>query len=167
MQNTLRDSLTALLNRRDFGAGFLLISMASALGLQHLLGWQPCPLCILQRLTAAALLLCLVTFAWSKSEPLRDFALWSSHLAAGTGVIFAVSHLWLLANPQVETCGPGLSLFFSQLVEALPGSAWFLEGAGACDDARYAILGIPLPAWALAAHLIPWAHANWVSRKCN
>lgn len=167
MLTKLPSPLQTLVLRRDFGAGLLLASMLGALALQHLLGWQPCPLCILQRLTALTLLLCLVTFAWSKDENLRDFALWSSHLAAGTGVIFSASHLWLLANPQTETCGPGLALFFSQLVDALPGSSWFLEGAGACDDARYSILGIPLPGWAIAAHLIPWAHANWVAKKCN
>lgn len=133
-------------------------ALLGALLLQHLLGWQPCPLCILQRLSAIALFLGLLAYAFT-SGLARSIALGVSGLACGAGLVFAGLQLWLLYTPATETCGPGLALTISQLVDSLPGSAWLLEGAGACEDARYNILGLPLAAWSAAAHVfaLGWA----------
>lgn len=130
---------------------FLASTIVGALALQHLLGWLPCPLCILQRLTALALLGALALHT-VQSPRLRAVGLWVGFQACAFGLLFAGAHLWMLAFPAEGTCGPGLALFTTRLVEALPGSAWLLEGAGACANADYAIFGLPLPAWSALAH---------------
>jgi disulfide bond formation protein DsbB len=155
---------TRILSLFDSAAGpaaALALSMLGALALQHILGWPPCPLCILQRLTATALLLSLGAAAFTRGN-VRQAAIVTAGLATGAGLFFAGAQLWLLANPTAGSCGPGLALTMSQLAEAIPGSAWLLEGAGACDDARHVVLGLPLAFWSGAVHLLAfsWAVRN-------
>lgn len=133
-------------------------AILGALFLQHLLGWQPCPLCILQRLSAIALFLGLLGYAFA-SGLFRHLALALCGLACGAGVVFAGIQLWLIYSPASATCGPGLALTIAQLVDTLPGSAWLLDGAGACEDARYNIFGLPLAAWSAVVHLFTLAWA--------
>jgi len=135
--------------------------MLAALALQHILGWQPCSLCILQRITVGALTLSLVVWALADGAA-RQCAIVAAGLATGAGLFFAGAQLWLLANPSDGSCGPGLALTMARLADAIPGSAWLLEGAGACDDARYLVLGLPLALWSGAVHLLAfcWAIRN-------
>lgn len=134
-------------------AALLLAALASALALQHTLGWAPCPLCIIQRITALALLVALMGYATTSNETWQDVWLAVGGLATGFALLAAGAHLYLIFSPQEATCGPGLAMAVTRLVEALPGSEWLLEGSGACGDTRYSIFGIPLPAWSGLAHV--------------
>lgn len=135
-------------------AALLAGALCCALALQHLLGWLPCPLCIVQRLTALLLLAALVGFGFTKPRrPARHAWLWIAGLAAVAGAVAAGAHLWLLVQPQAGACGPGLARWVGNLVDAIPGSQWLLEGVGGCEDARYVLAGVPLPAWSGATHL--------------
>ncbi len=145
--------------------GTLLSAMAAALVLQHVYDWQPCPLCIIQRLTVLGLAVAVALFAWSKPGSSR--ALWLIGVAiafAMAGLAAAGAHLWLLAQPATGACGPGLARMMMHLVDALPGSEWLLEGSGACDDARYVVIGVPLPAWSGLAHLLAVVLAVYLER---
>ncbi len=140
--------------------------MGAALLLQHVLDWLPCPLCIVQRLTALSLVVLLSGWALAeRSDLARRIWLGAAAIAAFAGVAAAGAHLWLLWQPQTGACGPGLARWVNHLVEALPGSEWLLEGAGACDEAKYALIGIPLPAWSGALHLAALAWAFGIRRK--
>lgn len=135
--------------------------LSAALVLQHALNWSPCPLCILQRLTAISLFLLLFLSAYlvRKRPRQADLVLVLACGFALAGVWAGVSHLWVLYEPQSGACGPGVARFVGHLVEALPGSEWLLEGAGACEDTRYQLLGIALPAWSALLHVmgVVWA----------
>ena len=157
----MMNKLLPLLARPGAPAAAVLAGLVGALALQHVFGWAPCPLCILQRLTAIALALCLWAWAWCKPSRARDLALAAAVAFAVTGIWAAGAHLWILFGPQDGACGPGVARFVGHLVDALPGSEWLLEGGGACEDARYQLLGLPLPAWAGALHLVgaSWALA--------
>lgn len=151
---------------------FMLLVLLGALTLQHVFGWLPCPLCILQRLSSIGMLGCLVASAFVSGRRASLAALFLASAFAAAGLVAGGAHLWLLAQPASGSCGPGLARFVGQLVDALPGSDWLLEGAGACEDARYQVLGLPLPAWSMAAHAFAGAlgWASWLNprrRKCN
>lgn len=136
------------------------LALAAALALQHVFGWAPCPLCIVQRLTAIALALILVGYALAPQNS-KDYLLAAGALVTGAGLLSAGAHLTLLYAPTDGTCGPGLALAVSRLVDAIPGTAWLLEGAGACADTRYAVFGIPLAAWSALAHVGALSLAIW------
>jgi protein dithiol:quinone oxidoreductase len=149
-------------------AGAGLVSLVSALVLQHSFGWVPCPLCILQRLALIGLVLALL----GQGVTSRFAGLWQLlvRLFALAGASASISHLWVLANPSKGSCGPGVARLANQLMDLVPGSEWLLEGAGACEDARYAIAGIPLPGLSLGLYcgLALWSF--WLAKrssKCN
>lgn len=141
-------------------ASALTLTLLAALVLQHLLGWAPCPLCILQRLTAVALAIVLAVFALCPPKH-KDYLLALGALVTGAALLSAGAHLVLIYGPADGTCGPGLALAVSRLAEAIPGSAWLLEGAGVCADTRYAIFGVPLAAWSALAHVGALGLALW------
>lgn len=133
------------------GAGII-----SALLLQHLLGWVPCPMCIVQRVTALALFVCLAMHAAAPAGSLaKRFVLAASVVPTIAGVSAGFAHLYILAAPDATSCGPGIARFVTRLVDALPGSEWLLEGAGMCENAKYKVLGLPLPLWSILLHLTP------------
>lgn len=150
---------SSLWNSRFTPSIALAMALVAALSLQHVFGWLPCPLCIVQRVTAIGMLAALVAFGWARTDLARTGLIALAALAAGVGVLAGGAHLYLIYGPQSETCGPGLALTVAQLVDAIPGSQWLLEGAGACGDTRYAIFGLPLPGWSVLAHVIPLALA--------
>lgn len=139
----------------------LLLIAAPAAGLlgamfaQHGLGWLPCPLCILQRL---AFIVCLAS-AWRAASGKQGVYL----VGVAFGLSVAVYHSYLTLQPPVSECARGLGYYLWQAAEAAPMLAWLIEAEGSCQEASYAILGIPLPffgiglfgAMAIAALLRP------------
>lgn len=144
--------VTRELHYHPLAPGFAALScLLAALMLQHVMGWLPCPLCILQRLSLIGLMISLLV--WAPKHPTRKYGMLAVLVFCAAGVAGAAAQLHLLMAPQSTTCGPGLALTLNQIVEALPAGAWLLEGAGACDEARYSILGLPLPLYSAVAHI--------------
>lgn len=128
-------------------AALLAASLVAALGLQHLLGWLPCPLCILQRIAVLVTALLFFAAGLTRAGVIRGTFKALGVLSAVGGLGICAAHLWVLANPAQGSCSPGLARWARWAAESLPGSEWLLEGSGACEDASYALLGLPLPAW--------------------
>lgn len=152
MQNTLLPSPRAL-----FGLGFLgcVAAMAGALYLQHVVGLEPCPLCIFQRVAviAAAVILLVAALHGPRGPGVRVYAaLTLLACLAGAGV--AIRHLWLQSLPadQVPTCGPGLDYMLDvfPLKEVL---AEVLSGSGECAEISWRFLGLTLPGWSLVVFI--------------
>lgn len=131
-----------------------LVSLAlvgGGLGLQFFLGFEPCPLCIFQRVGFIAFGAASVA-AWALGDGKAGTAMRAVALAcalAGLGV--AVKHLMLLAAPPASaSCGADLDY----LMEAFAPSRWLpmvFSGAADCQEAaKRPFLGVPLPAWAFA-----------------
>lgn len=155
----LRSRLLTWLPAAIVGAG-----LVGALALQHLLGWVPCPLCIIQRLTAILLFVSLWAYAYGGTgTATRTLAKMSALLASSGGIFAGIAHLHILFNPETTSCGPGLSRIVARLVDAIPGSEWLLEGAGLCENATYTILGAPLALWSIFLHGVPVLIALCVS----
>lgn len=140
--------------------------MAYALYAQHGLGLEPCPLCIFQRVAVIALGVVFLVAALHPAGPVGR-RLYSVLLAlvalAGSGV--AARHVWLTTLPpeRVPACGPGLDF----MLDAFPLAdtlAMVLAGSGECAKVEWSLLGLPMPAWVLAALVCLGAFgviANW------
>jgi len=127
--------------------------IAAALFMQHVVGLNPCPLCILQRI--AFLLLAIVSglAAWRAPRPsARGYAV-AALLLALTGAAIAAWHVRVRSVPELQSCGPGLGAMLENfpLTQVLPR---ILRGSGDCADAAAVLFGVSLPAWSLAGFLV-------------
>ncbi|MTD11707.1 disulfide bond formation protein B [Acinetobacter sp. YIM 103518] len=141
-------------SRYRFVSGFLflasVIGMAFALYLEYVQGFEPCPLCVFQRVGLIALgVVSLIAFIHNPASNImkRVYALLGSvGILWSAGV--AARHVWLQNLPpdQVPSCGPGLDY----LVDALPLKSVLsqvLSGSGECAVVDWSFLGQSLPVW--------------------
>ncbi|HUS25467.1 MAG TPA: disulfide bond formation protein B [Candidatus Binatia bacterium] len=130
-------------------------AMAFALYLEHFRGFEPCPMCIFQRVAMiAAGVVFLVAGVHAPAGRGRMAYTLLAALAAGAGAAIAARHVWLQHLPpdQVPSCGPTLDY----LLEMMPLSqvvAYVLKGEGSCAKIDAAWLGLALPTWTLVAFI--------------
>ena len=136
---------------------FLFVALACgsmlgyALYIQHFDFIDPCPLCVLQRMTymwiGAVALLAGIHNPGSLGRWIYGLAV---TLGGFVGMGVAGRHLWLQSLPadQVPDCGMGLNY----MLETMP----FLEvlgevfyGSGACAEVAWTFLGLSMPSWTL------------------
>lgn len=123
-------------------------SLAYALYVQHVMGLDPCPLCILQRIAmmgigAVALLAAL----------LPSFKRWFAVLLlapAGWGIATAARHVWIQNLPpdQVPECGAGFD-FMREAFGLWEAIRVAFEGSGDCAEVDWSFVGLSMPAWVL------------------
>jgi len=138
-----------------------LVALGSALYLQHSLGWQPCPLCVMQRVAFVFVLLFSVLSVALRKAGLRRLALGFGGASAITGLGVAAYHVWVIANPKVSC---GIDPLETQinalwLVQQFP---WMLKADGLCSTPYPPVLGLHLPTWTLllmgfSAFLFVWS----------
>ena len=129
-------------------AGLLacLVATGFALYLQHVVGLEPCPLCILQRVAVFAAMGVLVVAILHNPRAVgqRLYALLGL-FAALFGLGVAGRHVWLQHMPadQVPACGPGLDY----MLDVFPMQdvvAMVLRGSGECAVVDWTFLGFSL-----------------------
>lgn len=138
-------------------AGFLacVAGMAFALYLQHYKGYEPCPMCIFQRV---AMIAAGVFFLAGAIHSPKAWGRWvyagSATLAATAGALIAARHVWLQSLPedQVPACGPTLAYLMNMfpLGEVV---TMILKGDGNCAKIDAEWLGLSLPMWTLIAFI--------------
>ncbi|WP_040475417.1 disulfide bond formation protein B [Vreelandella jeotgali] len=134
------------------GVALCLLMMAVALGLEHIGGLEPCPLCVFQRIGVIATGVVLAVAAGHHPAGRSGrglYALLALVAVAGGGFV-AGRHVWLQSLPadQVPSCGPGLDY----MLEVLPMQeviATVLSGSGECANIAASFAGLSLPAWTL------------------
>ncbi|NWN83873.1 MAG: disulfide bond formation protein B, partial [Halomonas sp.] len=126
------------------GLAFCVLMMAVALGLEHLVGLEPCPLCIFQRVAVIAAGFVFAVAAIHNPAGRLGAALYGvlSLAAVGTGIGVAGRHLWLQSLPadEVPSCGPGLDY----MLDILPLQEvvnMVLSGSGECAEVDFLFLG--------------------------
>jgi len=129
-------------------------SLAIALYLQHVHDWQPCPLCILQRLAfiAVGVLALAGLLLKRRTGALRSIQA-ATVVAALAGAAVAGRHLWVKAHPAVS-CGidPLETAINTQWwVQQMP---WLLKADGLCFLPLPPLLGLQLPVWSLLLLLL-------------
>jgi len=119
--------------------------------LDGVLGLEPCPLCMSQRVFLLASGLFTLAAVLQNPAPtgLKIYAALAA-LAAAVGAAIAARHVWLqyLPEDQVPACGPNLEY----MLETLPFSDTLrlvLMGDGNCAEVVWTLLGLSIPEQAL------------------
>ena len=121
-----------------------------ALYLQHALGLEPCPMCILQRY--AFIVVCVIALAAAIHNPaLLGRRIYSGLLLAmaATGGGIAIRHVYLEHYPpKIFDCGAdvGFMLESFPLTQALP---MIFRGTGDCTKVPWRFLGLSIAEWSL------------------
>ena len=139
--------------RQWWALGFLAttVAMLFALYLQYFRGFEPCAMCIFQRVAMiVAGLVFLFAFAINPLRWGRWLAGLTAFAAAAAGAAVAGRHVWLQSLPEdrVPACGAGLEAMMNvfPLHEVV---ALVLSGDGNCAVIDWTFLGLSLPAWTL------------------
>lgn len=125
--------------------------LAVALYMQHVLGLEPCNLCMFQRvfvvLAGSAALL--AALHGPKGWGAKVYSVLVIVLS-GLGAATAGRQLWLQSLPEDEipACGPGLDYMleaypFLEMVEEV------LRGSGDCAQVQWTFMGLSIPGWTM------------------
>ena len=143
-----------------FAACVALLAFASYL--QHVLGLEPCPMCILQRYAffAVGITALVAAIHAPKRAGLRVYAALVA-LFALVGAGTAMRHSYLQRFPDPSTsCGVELEYLVNNfpLAQALPK---IFAGSGECAKVQWRFLELSIPEWALVWFVIVLGVAIW------
>lgn len=120
--------------------------------LQHVVGLEPCPMCIMQRYAFVAV--ALVALIAGLHGPGRRgsiaYGLAVTLLAGAGGTVAAQQSLLQRSPPSLAECGPGLEYLIESFgfAEALP---MIFRGAGDCAAIDWTFLGLTIANWSLVS----------------
>jgi disulfide bond formation protein DsbB len=125
--------------------------IAYALYLQYVIGLEPCPLCVFQRICVIGMGLIFLVAAFH--HPGRAGATGYALLqlvVGGAGAGFAARQVWLQSLPkdQVPACGMGLDYMLDTLPLADVLRKVF-EGSGECAEKGWEFLRLSIAGWTL------------------
>ncbi len=139
-----------LSNRNLYLFGFIICValMGVALFMQYVMHYEPCPLCIFQRISFIVIgLICLVAAAHNPAYIGHKIYGTLIAIAALFGLGLAIRHSWLQHNPpEFVECGGGLEYW----LETLPTNKVvekILQGTGECTDVVWKFMGLSIPEW--------------------
>ncbi|MCX4027110.1 disulfide bond formation protein B [Endozoicomonas sp. SM1973] len=129
--------------------------LGGALYMQHGLGLEPCPMCIMQRIVFMAIaLVCLIAVLHGPEN--KGYRIYGgiALLFSGFGVALASRQLWLQSLPadQVPECMPSVEY----MIDVLPFTevlGHMLTGTGDCAKVVWEFLGLSIPGWTLVAFI--------------
>jgi disulfide bond formation protein DsbB len=137
-----------------------------ALYAQAYQGFNPCPLCIFQRVGLTALGVALLIAALLPASPagLRRLGSLLVLLAAAGTVGVAIRHLYIqhLPDGMVPVCGASLDY----MLDAFPLTDVLrkvLTGSGECHKVDWTFLGLAMPAWVLIWATLVGVAGFWVN----
>ncbi len=139
-------------NRKLYLFGFLVCTglIAVALFMQYGLGFDPCPLCIFQRIAFIFIgLFCLLAALHNPGQGGTGNKFYSVLIGASalTGIGLSLRHSWLQHfPPDTVECGAGLDYW----LETLPVGEIIqkiLTGSGECSEVVWKFIGLSIPEW--------------------
>ncbi len=139
--------------------------LAFGLYLQHIVGLEPCPMCIVQRyaLVLVALLAGLTAIFSGRATLMCGSGF--LFLTAGFGAFVAVRQSWLQwFPPELASCGRD----FYGMIETFPLQRvipMIFKGSGDCSKVDWTFLGLSIANWSfLSFVLISWVVAALIFR---
>ena len=142
--------------------------MAYAFYAQYVLGLEPCPLCMFQRVGVVALgvaFLIAGVHAPSGSGWGRFYAAFVAVIAALPGYV-AARHVYIQSLPpgSVPSCGATLD-YMLDVFPLLTVVKKVLTGGGECARIDWTFVGLSMPAWVLIAVLALVVWGLWVNLR--
>ncbi|WP_245638552.1 disulfide bond formation protein B [Hydrogenophaga palleronii] len=140
--------------------------LAFGLYLQHVVGLEPCPMCIVQRYALVAVALVAGLSALLKGRVARHSGVALMGLLAVFGAFTAARQSWLQWNPpEIMSCGRD----FFGMIEAFPlrrAIPMIFRGSGDCSVIDWTFLGLSIANWSFLCFsaIIALAVALWVKR---
>jgi protein dithiol:quinone oxidoreductase len=138
------------------GGVICLAMLGYALYAQNVLGLEPCPLCIFQRI--GIFVLAVIFLVAALHQPRgggRYIYAGLVGLAALATAALATRHLYIQSQPpgSIPSCGAPLDVMlrFSPLTEVVRK---VLTGGGECSQVNWSFAGLAMPAWVLVAALV-------------
>ncbi|HBX57409.1 disulfide bond formation protein B [Pseudomonas sp. UBA2684] len=128
-----------------------LVLMGAALYLEHVVGLEPCPLCVVQRVCVIGFgLVCLLAALHAPGRTGRRVYALGALLFAAAGAATAGRQIWLQSVPadQLPACLPSLDY----MMEALPFQdivRMVLHGSADCAEVSWTLFGMSIPEWSL------------------
>lgn len=125
--------------------------MAAALYLEHVVGLEPCPMCVLQRICVVLFgVVCLIAAIHGPGSVGRRVYAVLALLFASAGAATAGRQIWLQSVPadQLEACLPGLEY----MIEAFPLQeivSKVFRGTADCAEVNWTLFGMSIPEWSL------------------
>ncbi len=121
--------------------------LAYGLYLQHVVGLEPCPMCIVQRYALVLVALLAGLTAAGKARALHLGGVGLMLLAAGFGAFVAARQSWLQwYPPEVSSCGRD----FYGMIETFPlkrAIPMIFKGSGDCTAVDWTFLGGSIANW--------------------
>ena len=143
---------------------FCVLLIAYALYTQYVLGLEPCPLCILQRVAVITLGLSFLFMALKhpQTKQSKFFASLLLTIISSAGVGIAARHVWLQNLPpdKVPGCGPGLDFMMANF----PLSEVFqmvFSGSGECAEISWSFAFLSMPAWVIIWLIFLGSYGVW------
>jgi len=143
--------LSAISRRSGNALGFLACAglMGYALYAQYVLGLQPCPLCIFQRIATivTGILFLIAAIHNPRGTGARVYGALIT-LAALGGMLISACHVWIQAQPPgtVAACGADLN-YLMEIMPVTDVISKVLTGSGECGTVDWRLLGLSMPWW--------------------
>ncbi len=142
------------LSSRQLFAGVAAVTaalMAYAFYAEHVLGLEPCPLCMFQRFAMILLgAVCLLAAVHGPGRlGIRIYAV-MGFIAAGLGTAIAGRHVWLQSLPkdQLPSCAPPMDFMWDNMPFGSMMKTIMMT-SGECANIDWQFLGLSMPAWTL------------------
>ncbi len=128
--------------------------LAFGLYLQHVVGLEPCPMCIVQRYALLAVALFSLFGVFMPGRAARGVLALLVVLMSGFGAFVAARQSWLQWNPpEVLTCGRD----FYGMIESFPlkrAIPMIFRGSGDCTAIDWTFLGLTIANWSFLNFLL-------------
>lgn len=121
--------------------------LAFGLYLQHVVGLEPCPMCIVQRYALILVAVAAALAATFRARPAHLAGSFFVLLSAGFGAFVAARQSWLQWNPpEIASCGRD----FYGMIETFPlkrAIPMIFRGSGDCTKIDWTFLGLSIANW--------------------
>lgn len=151
---------------------FCLLMLGAALFLQLVMGLDPCPLCVLQRMTISviAVLALVATIFTTREGFVPRFWSFLLFLGGATSLGIAIYQVWLIHQPKESgaSCGPGLEDALDKVVAFLPQGDWtekVFRSTASCTDGLNKFMGIEVADLTLPVFIVFTLFLLWLLFK--
>ncbi|WP_231495584.1 disulfide bond formation protein B [Hylemonella gracilis] len=139
--------------------------LAFGLYLQHGVGLEPCPMCIVQRYALLLVAIFAGSTAWLRGRTRHLVGGWLVLLSAVLGAFVAARQSWLQWHPpEILSCGRD----FYGMIEAFPlqrAVPMIFRGSGDCAAIDWTFLGLSIANWSFVCFaLIAFVATGLLSR---